>query len=238
MTHVRRLLSAESLGLVLLETAIIVAGVLIALGADAWWDSRQELEERGALLSALTRDFRSTRNRLAPILEQARSHAAQSGGYIDIVLQGRDVPDDSLRALIGALGEITYFEPEMASYRTALSDGSIGLVRDDTLLQALADFEQGLDWYDLHLGLSGQMYYLGSSHDLRRRFGSVEAPMVIEDNAAVRAMNPEGIDLRGKEVFAAMEPVWRIHENLAMAYADMADATDRILAALERLDRE
>ncbi|MEJ2540475.1 MAG: hypothetical protein P8188_10965 [Gemmatimonadota bacterium] len=53
MSRPSRILSAPTLGRALAEVAVIVAGVLIALGADAWWTERQEDASYEAAVAAL-----------------------------------------------------------------------------------------------------------------------------------------------------------------------------------------
>ena len=42
------------------EIIVIVAGVLIALGADSWWTERQERQEEVELLAAIKADLQQT----------------------------------------------------------------------------------------------------------------------------------------------------------------------------------
>ena len=43
---------------VLVEGVVIVASILLALTADAWWEERQEREEEAALLESLSAELR------------------------------------------------------------------------------------------------------------------------------------------------------------------------------------
>jgi len=54
--HTSRILSASTLGRALAEIAIIVTGVLIALGADAWWTERQERRDYQTAVAGLLGD--------------------------------------------------------------------------------------------------------------------------------------------------------------------------------------
>ncbi len=57
MSRPSRILSAPGLGRALAEIAIIVVGVLIALGADAWWSDRKEAQLTEEFRTALVADL-------------------------------------------------------------------------------------------------------------------------------------------------------------------------------------
>jgi hypothetical protein len=48
---------------VLVEGVVIVASILLALAADAWWDARQDRAEERRILAALSVEFAANRER-------------------------------------------------------------------------------------------------------------------------------------------------------------------------------
>ncbi|HEV2147217.1 MAG TPA: hypothetical protein VGR37_07425 [Longimicrobiaceae bacterium] len=55
---------------VLREFAVIVAGVLAALGAQAWWEGRQERERERAYLAQVLAETRENEERLADAIAE------------------------------------------------------------------------------------------------------------------------------------------------------------------------
>lgn len=225
-------------GFLFAEAVLIVLSILLAFAIDAWWDGRQEEARRLELLQALRADFAATALGLDEALENAQSDAARTGGYLDVIADDRSVSRDSLLYLLDGVGAITFFEPSTASYRTAIATGSLDLIRDPQLLAALSDFDLAAESFDLHLELSGQMFYLGAVHDLRRAMGGYMAPLADRGRRpgfGYRHIIPADFDLRSGTAVAAAEAFYWMHANLLDALVQMDEAAARIVAELDRM---
>jgi hypothetical protein len=231
--------SRSKWGFLLAEAVLIVLSILLAFAIDAYWDGRQEEARRLELLHALRSDFAATAMALDKALEKAMADVARTGGYLDVVFDNRTVSRDSLVYLLDGVGEITFFEPSAASYRTALSTGSLDLIRNPVLLEAFSEFDLALDKYDQHLGLSGEMFYLGAVHDLRRALGGYMVPL--PDRGKVpgpehrRNVVPADFDLRSAPAVAAAEAVYWAHVNVLDALLRMDESAEKIVAELDRM---
>lgn len=223
-------------GFLLAEAVLIVFSILLAFAIDAWWDGRQEEARRLELLGVLRTDFAATRLALGEAVEKAVTDAARTGGYLDIVAADQVVGRDSLLYLLDGISEITFFEPSVASYRAALSTGSLDLIRNPALLRAFSDFDLAVENYDQHLELAGQMFYLGAVHDLRRAMGGYQAPL--PDRGRIpgpeyRHIVPADFDLRSGLAVAAAESVYWVHVNVLDALVRMDEAAERIVTQLD-----
>lgn len=230
--------SRSKWGFLLAEAVLIVLSILLAFAIDAWWDGRQERARRLELLQALRSDFAAPGVALDEAVENAVNDAARTGGYLDVVAGDQAVGRDSLLYLLDGISAITFFEPSTASYRTALSTGSVDLIRSPSLLQAFSEFDLALESYDLHLALSGEMFYLGATHDLRRAMGGYQAPLAERSRIPgfeYRHLVPADFDLRSPVAVAAVESVYWVHVNLLEALVQMDQAADRIVVELDRM---
>ncbi len=164
------------------EVVLIIVGVLVALGANSWWQQRQERAAERRILtemrSTLAVDLASVRQSLAGLRavhdKVARLRAA---------LRARPAYADSLDALLGEAyqtGETTV--PNAAVYETLKARG-LDLVSDDSLRYQISyAYETGrtsLAWANQFndattLGIL-RPYYLAHFRNLR--FGQNATPL-------------------------------------------------------------
>ena len=223
--------SRSRLGFLVAEAVLIVVSILLAFAIDAAWDGREEARERAELLSAMRADFAATAVNLDRAIEHGEAVAARTGGYLRAVRAGSDIRRDSLETLFGGVDDVAFFEPTVASYRTALSTGSIELARSPELISALNEFDFAEGLYRLHLGVSADLYYLGPLQDLRREGVVFDDTEVGEDGVSV----PPGFDLFSALATSAAEPIYTVQVNMLRNLQGMRTAADRVLAALDAL---
>jgi hypothetical protein len=124
------------------EFVVIVVGVLVALAADAWWESRSEARQRAVLLEALSDDFAVAERRLGAVRRIHTSVTARSESVLDFGETG-SVPaeyQDSLDLLIGGHFHRANYEPPTGAFETALASGRIDLLGDDRLVSELTQW--------------------------------------------------------------------------------------------------
>jgi hypothetical protein len=128
---------------VLVEGVVIIVSVLLALGADAWWQGRLEREEEDALLRSLHAEISLNLDRLA----QWDSIESRSG-YLATELLNLTGPNaesidpvgfDSL--LFEAL-TFRVYHPSTGSINAALRQ--LNVISSDELRQEIAGFEERL----------------------------------------------------------------------------------------------
>jgi len=208
------------------EGVVIVFSILLAFGIDAWSEERQEQGRYQDLLATVQSDFSSTRSLLGTSVRRGDDANARLHELGRIIDTGDSVPVDSIRFLSQALLIEISFTPSISHYRAAIASGDIRLLKDDALLVALNEFEEGLRGYELHMSLSGQMHFLGSTHDLRREFGSALGFATSPDVAR---------NLRHPTVQATVEVTIEMASNLVQRLRQMDSAAERILERIEEL---
>lgn len=128
------------------EFAIIVAGVLAALAAQAWWESRQERERERAYLAQLLADTRDNEQRLEAAIAEDSAYGAATARALDALESpGPLPPRDSLVGWILQAGNGSDFKPLTGTYRALLGTGDLRLVRNDSLRVRVVAYAASLD---------------------------------------------------------------------------------------------
>jgi hypothetical protein len=128
------------------EIGVVVAGILIALALNAWWQGRQQQQAEQRLLLALHQEFTANQDRLAEILAFHEDVKGTARTLLSISADPPpDFPADSVDQL---LADVTWW----ASYTTlestvldaAVQDGQLSLVRTDSLRRLLGTWRSEL----------------------------------------------------------------------------------------------
>jgi hypothetical protein len=122
------------------EIFVVVAGVLIAFGLNAWWvDSVLQAEEQ-THLRALVRDFERNAALYDEVMKRAERASAAS---LELLQLARKQPDADAAVVQRLMNEVfqSYREkPALDAYQALVNSAGLTLIRDDTLRQALAGF--------------------------------------------------------------------------------------------------
>jgi hypothetical protein len=120
----------------LAEFGVIVAGVLIALAADSWWERQQELNHAEEYLRQLLVDFEETEGRLRATIAAETDRREHVSSVIDRARNGPLPPADSLDLPTG----YNYFEPLTGTLAALIQGGDLRLLRNDTIRFELIAF--------------------------------------------------------------------------------------------------
>jgi hypothetical protein len=123
---------------ILVEGVVIVASILLALAADAWWDDVQERAEERETLSSLRVEFVTNQKILA---HTAGIHRQALGAMRNIVSASESdisVYDESLGLLFGNAGGTPHYNPETGALVATISSGRIGLITNIELRNRIA----------------------------------------------------------------------------------------------------
>ena len=120
----------------LAEFAVIVAGVLIALAVDSWWERRQERGHAREYVRQLLGDFETTERRLQTTIETETQRLEGVSSVIDRALHGPWPQPDSLELPTG----YNYFEPLTGTLTALIEGGDLRLLRTDSLRFELIAF--------------------------------------------------------------------------------------------------
>ena len=136
---------ASTAGRAAAELAIIVTGVLIALGAQSWWEDRGEAEERARALGSLASDLEV----IAASLEEIEARADEMAEITVRVIEGVDLTTLTDSAYVTTvadaawnhLGDGRFAFPAFADLQ---SSGRLGLLPDSVRV-GLTRFAYTLD---------------------------------------------------------------------------------------------
>jgi len=129
---------------ILAESVLIVASILLALAADAWWDSRGNRARERVLLGSMVDEFEASRPLLQDRVVLTRMMVAGNEALLELARTAGAAPiavPDSL--VISVLGGPTY-EPTLNSLDAAMASGDIELIRSTRLRTELADWRRRL----------------------------------------------------------------------------------------------
>ncbi|HEX8358868.1 MAG TPA: hypothetical protein VF613_02040 [Longimicrobium sp.] len=128
------------------EFGIIVAGVLCALGAQAWWEQHEERGRERDYLRQILADTRENESRLAEAIERDSAGVGAAARIMDALTRPEaPLPPDSMMRWMGQAGRSADFRPVAGNYRALLGTGELRLVRTDTLRALLASYASSVD---------------------------------------------------------------------------------------------
>ncbi|MEM9076156.1 MAG: DUF6090 family protein [Bacteroidota bacterium] len=218
------------------EIVLVVLGILIALQINNWNENRKTDEKQQQLLSALLSDAQTTEQRLEQSVEIAKSINDDLLYFLNVIRKDElTVPIDTLKAYTSMVFQVANFKPALSTYETALSTGDIGLVDNNVLLDTYIQFKNNYEWFELHQNISGDMVYLGSVWEFRKKLGSTRMFM------KGMGMYPSAFDLtdegfymtlREKETFATFESMQWLVRNQYESLVRADDANQKIINLL------
>ena len=120
------------------ELFVIVAGVLIALAADAAWQTRKDISRERVLLADLLDEFRGHEERILDDIAQNRRSQAAAVQFSAAARGEIELSSDSVAALLQATWGGARFDPSTGALRSMLDGGELGLIRNTALRRRLA----------------------------------------------------------------------------------------------------
>lgn len=132
----------------LASLATIVVGVLIALAADGWIQSKEDDKRVADLTARLTDEVRADSTGLEQFLELALAGGAAGERLILELEGGALVPPDSLPGLVRSVSNPPVFpEIRRATYVEIISTGSLTLIPSELRAEVLRYYER-IDWWE------------------------------------------------------------------------------------------
>jgi hypothetical protein len=122
----------------LVELVVIIAGILLALAADAAWDYRQDREEEAAILRALVIEFK---NDAAELIEDQAIREERLDLYDALINRADGLSiSEKAQALKRLMGR-RFYAPNHAVLDDVLTTGRLGLLTSDRLRLLIMSFE-------------------------------------------------------------------------------------------------
>lgn len=123
------------------EFGVIVAGVLIALAVDSWWERQQEQKQAEQYLQQLLVDFQETRRRLHGTIAGDSTTLERVSSVLDRAFRGPLPSADSLDLPTG----YNYFEPLTGTLTALVQGGDLRLIGNDSIRFELIGFAALID---------------------------------------------------------------------------------------------
>jgi hypothetical protein len=128
------------------EFAVILASVLTALLAQAWWQQREEQRRELDYLRQLLADTRENEARLDRVIAQDSAFGVAAANAMAALVGAVPLPPaDTLDAWTSGAVSSADFRPLLGTFRALIGSGDLRLVRNDTLRAALTDYLARLD---------------------------------------------------------------------------------------------
>lgn len=207
-----------------LEGVVIVLGIIIALGAEALWDSARDRREEQVALRHLAEDFSKNAARFDTAVAWHRGSRDATLALMESLTAGRVPESDSLRILVRKVTDWWTFDPSDGALESLLYSGQFALIQDDSLRLELAawpgllrDYREEEDGIGV-LAMDFQSDYLMSHLD----YGALILPEIAGDDLGLGEL--------------ASDPVFR--NFLARRYSWMPDLlaeAETVRGSLQRI---
>lgn len=220
------------------EFAVIVLGVLVALGVDAWSDQRDIRSREVELLRSLATDLRGS----LEVLNRDNDSTLARVATLDWTLRfpvGAEspFPEDSLRSVSGAANITAAYYPTLRTYETMIATGTFDLISNAEVRLALADVKSQTQVYTDYRNQATQQWNDTYSvtwlqHMGVHRLDGVFGPMPVPDPPPPSAME----DALRDDFFRAVLDRRRIFLYFVAEYGEALAATMR--RALELIEAD
>ncbi len=117
---------------------VIVAGVLLALAADAAWAGRGDRIREQELLADLLIEFRENEELLLSDIRDNERAGEAGDVWVDAMFGTTSITTDSLQALLMIMNGGARFDPLSGAIRSLVDGGELQVIRSDELRRALA----------------------------------------------------------------------------------------------------
>lgn len=124
------------------ELVLIVVGVLVAFGLEAWWSGQREARAMAESLRAIAVEFESADSVIGGLEAENRENVEQFTALSRLLETGRlDLAEDSVLRLSGPLWTYRNFTPTMPAYAEFLARGGLTNLGQEDLSDALFRYE-------------------------------------------------------------------------------------------------
>ncbi|MBN4070509.1 hypothetical protein JYT76_02395 [Olleya sp. AH-315-F22] len=123
------------------EIILVVFGILIALQINNWNENRKLNDKRQELIAALIEGFESTEKKLLVANKISDKQLKNIETFYNLINKDtQTVTVDSLKLLAHVFFDGFTFEPTLTSYKEAVSNGSISLLKSKSFLETITRF--------------------------------------------------------------------------------------------------
>jgi Family of unknown function (DUF6090) len=223
------------------EIILVVFGILIALQINTWNENRKLNHKRQELIISLIEDFESTEKELLVVNKKSDEQLKNAKTFYKLINKdSQTVTVDSLKQLAQAFFRGLPFEPNLTSYREAVSNGSISLLNSKSFLETITQFNSEFKSFDNLDETSMRIFFEGSSLKLRQQFGLIyKSNRLSTLQLKQYSTYPEYISIvREPNVLVALDNVNALNINIDNKLKGMFEATQEIIKILHEMKDE
>jgi hypothetical protein len=228
------------------EFIVVVAGILVALGLQAWWQNRQDSSRGAEHQQQILADVRATERTLRESIAIDRAHYATTR-LLSTALYAPDppTPEQTLAWLRSYSGWIADPRPVVGNLNALIQTGDIRLVSNPGLRRAIIAYASlmGTTWQDR----DAQLARMVRANDLAiARLEAADLPPLVATPSEVGTYDPGELRgylsayqaawsrLRADEQFRTAQQ-WRLFAYLNIEYynQEMLAATTQLRKRLE-----
>lgn len=220
------------------EFSIIVLGVLVALGVDAWVEGREADRLEGTLLESLVADLKSGLVEMQTDNQDTEARVATLTWALSLPIDGStSFPADSLGSVSTAVNWTQAYAPRLRTYETLIATGSFDLISSRAVQLALGDVKASSDVYADYRAQATDQWnltysktwteYMGQEHNPDAPFGLPGQLPTPDVDAALRDRFFRGV-INRRRIF-----LYFVVENGAALVAEMETALALIEAEIE-----
>ena len=228
------------------EFVVVVAGILVALGLQAWWQNRQDSSRSAEYQQQVLSDVRVTERTLrrSIVIDRARYSATR---LLSTALYASDIPtrDQALQWLQSYSGFIADPRPILGNVNALIQTGEIRLVSNPKARRAIISYGSimGTTWVDR----DAQLARMVRANELAiARFEAAELPPLMATLSETGTYDPNDLQdylpaylaawrrLRADEQFRTAQQ-WRLfaYSNIEYYNQEMLTATTDLRKILE-----
>ena len=228
-----------------IQSAVIVGSILLAFSFDAMWENYQESKTRAELIKLLIDDFEVTQDELDVAIESAQTHFEKNTRLLEIISTGESIGRDEFSDLAYNFVTFDGFAPALSTYEAAVGRDGLASIHSVPFSRAVAKFYEWKKSYDIHIQVSVDMYYLGSTHEIRGELGSLGVLLRGANSCNGRScIYPEQFDMSMEElrefivrptIYSGIENARIVQINMLEGLRGMGTATTHVLTELRSM---
>jgi hypothetical protein len=130
------------------EALLILFGILLALGAEAWWEERSERREEHEYLEALAGELEEirTHGQETRLVASDVEHSGLALMQVSSDWPAREVGPDSLGQLITGVSQEVEWSPPLTVYQDLVNTGAVAIIQSQEVRAGLNELLAAVDW--------------------------------------------------------------------------------------------
>ena len=135
------------------EALLLLLGVLLALGGQAWWEARVERENSREYVDNLLLEVQENRAGLDRLIDRHSRYIAAGTSMLNEIQGGRaDASADVILEQLRILGFFSDFRPATSALNNLVGSGGFNLIDSSELRLAILKYAQGIDDHNVLQG--------------------------------------------------------------------------------------